>query len=390
MEYYILDSNLKKDQVIEGFESFIWTDRYSAVGDFEIKIQSTKVTRDLFSTGTMLGCSGSNRVMIIDTITDALDSNDARMLDITGKSMEILLNDRVAFPALTDLTTTPKWVLTDTPGNIIRTIFTTICVTGALDPNDTIPFYAAGTITPPGSIAEPTDVVTVSLDPDTVYNTVKAIADIYNLGFRFVRNSETDPHIYFEVYTGTDCTSGQTTVPAVIFSEELDNLSNKSVLTSTAIEKTVAYVFAPNGALAVFATGADLSASGFGRKVLMVNAQDITTVAGSDLNAELTQRGLDALAVQQKIYTFDGQIPQVGGYVYGTDYNLGDIVEEQDETGFGSQMRVTEHIFVSDNVGDRSYPTLSGAVVVVPGSWLAWNDGQDWTDVPTIDTWSTS
>jgi hypothetical protein len=389
MEYYILDSSLNENLVVEGFDSFIWTDREAAYGDIEIKIASTPKTRAQFTPGVKLSCAGSDRVMIVDTVTDAKDDTGARMLDITGKSMENLLNDRVAMPALADLTTTPKWVLTDTPGNIMRTIFQTICVDCVLDPNDSIPFYQAGTVTPAGSIPEPTDVVTITLDPGSVYTALQTIANTYSLGFRLVRHKRTSglPQIYFEVYTGTDRTSDKTVVPAVIFSESLDNLSDKSVLTSTASLKTVAYVFAQNGAQAVYGINADTLASGFGRKVLYVDASDIDTAAGATLTAQLTQKGLEALAAQQTIYTFDGQIPESGGYQYGTDYNMGDIVEEQDETGFGNRMRVTEQIFVSDNTGEKSYPTLTVDIVVVPGTWSAWNATQDWSAVDTTEVW---
>jgi hypothetical protein len=36
MEWYTLDDALRRDQVIEEFNSFIWTERYSAWGDFQI------------------------------------------------------------------------------------------------------------------------------------------------------------------------------------------------------------------------------------------------------------------------------------------------------------------------------------------------------------------
>lgn len=338
----------------------------------------------------MLSCSNSDRVMIVDTITDSVDDNGIKMLDITGKSMENVFNDRTAMPALADLTTTPKWVLgPDTPGNIMRTIFQDICVTCVLNANDSIPFYQSGTVTPAGNIAEPTETVTVTLDPGSVYAAFQTIATTYNLGFRLVRHKRTSglPQVYFEVYTGSDRTSDQTTLPAVIFAEDLDNLTNKSVLKSTAAYKTVAYVFAQNGAEMVYAVNADTTASGFDRKVLYVDASDIDTAAGTDLTAQLTQKGLEALAAQQRVYSFDGQIPEYGGYQYRVDYNLGDLVEEVDSTGGGNFMRVTEQIFTSDNTGEKSYPTLSVDQAVVPGTWAAFDNTEHWADVPTTSVW---
>jgi hypothetical protein len=390
LDFYILDqATLRRSALIEGYTSFIWTDRFNTSGDFEIKIDSTPANRAKFTPGTFLGCNGSNRFMIIDTVEDAVDDNGADALDITGKSFENILNDRVAMNSLTApmSSTAQQWIIgPDTPQNIINTIFQTICVECVLDPNDTIPFYTTGSITPAGNIAFPTDTITATLGIGDVYTAISTLCATYNLGFRFVKDGDTG-QVYFELYTGNDRTSGQSALPSVIFSEDMDNLTNKSILTSTASVKTVAYVFAQNGTEVVYALGADTTATGLGRRVLFVDASDIDTAAGDDLTAQLTQKGLEALAAQQTVYTFDGQIPEYGGYIYGTDYELGDIVEEQDSTGFGNRMRVTEHIYVSDDVGDRSYPTLAVDDVVVPGTWSAWPANQSWSEVDETDVW---
>jgi hypothetical protein len=176
----------------------------------------------------------------------------------------------------------------------------------------------------------------------------------------------------------------------VIFAPDLDNLSNTKELTSTALAKNVALVYAQNGSAVVFATGTDPSVSGDDRRVLLVKADDITLPAGDDLQAALQQKGLEELSKCQKIYGFDGEIPQLGSYVYGDPegYDLGDLVEQRDEDGFGTNMRVTEQIFVSDAQGERSYPTLSEVITINPGSWYSWDSNQVWDDVPDTTYWA--
>jgi hypothetical protein len=102
----------------------------------------------------------------------------------------------------------------------------------------------------------------------------------------------------------------------------------------------------------------------------------------------LQQEGLIALAAQRTVYSFDGQLPASQPYVYGVDYNLGDIVEERNEDGFGNLMMVTEQIFTSDNQGERAFPTLSISLAITPGSWVAWDGADDWADVPTSIHWA--
>lgn len=387
LEWYTLDENLQREQVIEGFTSFIWTERYSDTGDFQIITKSTYANRQLLSTGTYIGKKGSYYVMIIDTVVDQTDNTGQRNLTVTGKSLENLFKDRVAFPAIIDTTTTPAWIVTDTPGNVMRTIFQDICVTGLVSPLDTIPFYHSGTLIGSGNIAEESEVITVSAQPDTLFNTLQKIANTYFLGFRLIRNGDLG-QIYFEVYTGSDRTTGQTIYNPVVFDPNLDNLQTPTLLTSTAAIKTVAYVYAANGSAMVYGVGVDATATGEGRKVLLVNSSN-NAAAGEALDAALQGEGLLALTNQRLVYTFDGELPQSIPYVYGVDYNLGDLVEERNSDGYGNFMLVTEQIFTSDDTGERSYPTLQVKELVTPGTWSAENASEHWADQDTSVIWAT-
>lgn len=386
MEWYTLDDELRRDTVIEGFESFIWTERYQDVGDFQIVIKSTIQSRSLLTEGTYLGMKESDRrVMVIDTISDDTDQNGERNLTITGSSLEKILDDRVAIAAFTDTTTTPNWVITASAGDVCREVFTSICVDTILDAGDTIPFYHSGTLSDDGNLGEDDTEITVTISPDTVLNVIKQICATYFLGFRMVKDGDTG-NIYFEIYVGDDHTSQQTTLTPVIFDPDIDNLEKISLLQSTASVKTVAYVIAANGAEMAFATGYDDAVSGAARRVLLVNSSN-TGESGDDLNTALRTEGLIALSAQREIYSFDGELPQTIPYVYGVDYKLGDLVEERNSSDYGSQMLVTEQIFVSDNTGERSYPTLVLKQTITPGTWSAWSISETWDDEDESVTW---
>lgn len=384
MEVYILDSLLRRTAVVDRFESMIWTERYSSVGDFQLVIHSTNESRAQFAPGTRLAINESDRVMTVETVENKDDSEGRSLLTVKGTSLEAVLMDRVARAALDNLTTTPKWIITGTPDYILNYIFEQICYLGVLDPGDVIPFLMQGTTYPTENIPFPDDIITVSLDPDSVYKVTKDLADVYNLGFRLYRNLDTST-LYYDIYTGNDRTSSQSVLPPVVFAPELDNLSNTSELTSTAQYKNVALVIAPNGVRYVYADNVDPAVAGFERRVLLVNASDITLAAGPDLQAALLQRGIQELAKNRSLTAFDGEIPQNGSYKYNRDYRLGDIVESRNADGYTNQMRVTEQIFVSDAQGDRGYPTLSVDLLITPGTWLSW-DGQETWEMAT-GTW---
>jgi hypothetical protein len=386
MEWYTLDESLRKDQVIEEFASFIWTERYSAFGDFQIVTKSNLNSRTLLTPGTRLAMKDSFRVMTVDTVADDTAEDGTRNLTVTGKSIESLLDDRVAMPAFQNTTVAPNWVLTERPATIVRQMFAIICVNGALDPRDSIPFYRGGQLLPSGSIPEPADAITVTATPNTLYNSIKQICDTYVLGFRLVRNGE-QGQLFFEVYTGNDLTSTQNVRKPVIFDPSLDNLEKINQLTSTALVKTVAYVFAANGTQVVYSPNADQTKSGSDRRVLLVSSSN-NLPAGPALDLALKQEGIQALAKQLPVYSFDGQLPANIPYVYGKDYNLGDIVEERNSDGFGSRMIVTEQIFASDSTGEKAYPTLTLYQTIIPHTWISWDANETWSTVDPAETWS--
>lgn len=385
MDWYTLDTKLDLNEIIENFQSFIWTERYSASGDFQIVTKSTFPARQMLTPGVLISKRDSYYVMKIDTVVDETDDSGIRNLTVTGQSMEALLNDRVAMPAMASTTVTPQWIINDTPGNIARYMFNQVCVNTVLSTLDTFPFYALGTLLPTGDIPETPDVITATFSPDTLYNSIKSICDAYGLGFRVVFDSQNQV-FYFEVYTGNDLTTDQYVNTPVVFSPDFETLSDLTMLTSTSGLKTVAYVFAQNGTAVVASPYAASAGSGLNRRVLLVNSSN-TLPAGANLTAALQQEGLQSLTAAQKIYQFDGTIPQNIPYVYGVDYGLGDVVEERNSDGLSNQMIITEQIFVSDDTGERSYPTLTLVQEIIPGAWLAAQANETWNEVNPTTTW---
>lgn len=390
MDLYILDGLLRRETVVDRYKSLIWTERFNSAGDFQLVVQSTLENRQRYKKGLWLALSESYRCMKIETVKDATDEDGADLLEITGPSIEFLTDDRVAFNVKDDLTTNPKWVITDTPGNVARKVFHDICVTGILDVHDQIPFVVDGlSLLPADTIPEPGDVVTVEIEPDSVYSVVKGICEPYDLGFRLLRNFDTT-QLAWDIYSGVDRTSQQTTYPAVIFSPDLENLGNTTELSSIAGVKNIAYVYSNLGFEVVVGTDVDPNVAGFERQILVLKMDDIDEgTPAATVTALMQQKGREELAAVRAFQGFDGEVSQSSQYKYGTDYNLGDLVELHGKDGIATNMRVTEQIFVSDDEGERSYPTLSVKQLVTPGSWLAegtrvWFDYDDnstaWAD----------
>jgi hypothetical protein len=204
MEVYTLDPLLRRDEIVDQFESLIWTERFNKAGDFEMVIRSTPDTRRIFKNGLLLACNLSHRVMIVQSVENNADAAGKRTLRIKGPSLESILEDRAALAALGSTTTYPTWSITGTPGAIMRKIFHDICVTGVLNVADKVPFINEGNVLfPVSTIAESATSITINLDPTTVLQAEQDLGTLYDLGFRLYRNYDTSA-LYFDVYSGSD------------------------------------------------------------------------------------------------------------------------------------------------------------------------------------------
>lgn len=383
MDVYILNNLYEPIDLVDDFISLIWTERFKRYGDFELIVNANSAFRNRLPAGTRLWIERSKRVMTVETLEDTTDDEGRAVLKVIGTSLERILDNRLARGELGDLTLTPKWILTGTATEIARQIFHDVCVTGVLDPGDIIAGILESSIFPEDTIAEPVEEITVELDVATVYTALANLADIYDFGFRLVR--DVDTQLYFDIYMGSDRTTRQDVLPAVVFSPDMDNLQNSTELTSIALYKNVAYVLSAAGSVIVYPPDVDPEIEGFERNVLIIKADDIK-VDDLDAEAKMTQKGLDALAKARRFTAFDGEISRANQYRYGIDFHLGDLVEISKNSGGMTSMQVVEQIFVQDAEGEQEYPTLTVNSYITPGSWLWWPYNQVWEDVdPELD-----
>lgn len=385
MEVYILDSLLRRTEVFDKFESMVWTERWQAFGDFELDLNSTLENRSQFTPGTRIAINESYRVMTVKSVEDKTDEEGKKLLKVTGSSLEQILDDRVAKNLMANTTLDPKWVLTDTPGNVVRTMFDHICRLGGLHPDDVIPFLQPGTIFPIDTIPESTTPIVWEQVPASLYSAVQEVCTLYDLGFRLVRNFDTS-QLYFDVYTGNDRTSQQSILDPVIFAVNLDNLQNTTEFSTIDQSKNVAYVFSEDGFAEVYGDNVDPDITGFERRAMLVS----TTVPEDVVDVEdfLIQAGTQELRKHRALSVFEGELNQRGEYMYGRDYGLGDICELRNQDGVVTYKRIGEQIFVSDAEGDRSYPGLIMDLFAGTNVWLAWNNSDlVWEDM-TTEVWA--
>lgn len=144
-----------------------------------------------------------------------------------------------------------------------------------------------------------------------------------------------DPYkkqIRFYLYKGKDRSDAQSKNPVVMFSYENGMLVSPKYLTDDSNYKNVVYIAGEGeGVDRIFHTIGD--SSGWSREELYVDARDIqsqkengTTFSPTEYIELLNQRGLEKLDDYAVVENFESGVQTVGGYVYGKDYSLGDIV----------------------------------------------------------------
>ena len=97
MNFYLLDKDFKQIDVIDDYQSAIWTDRYLEPGDFELYFTiGSKIPRNI-AMGRYLWFGESDHTMIIENIKIETDIEDGNKLIVTGRSLESILDRRIVW-----------------------------------------------------------------------------------------------------------------------------------------------------------------------------------------------------------------------------------------------------------------------------------------------------
>ncbi len=352
MEIIVLDTSLKTVAVMDTFESLIWTERYSAYGDFEIYTNVNDEVLEYLRQDYYLWLRESDQVMIVEELKIDSDSENGNHLTVTGRSLESILERRII------------WEQTVLNGNFQN------AVKKLLDENIINPSDQSRRVVNMAFEATDDPVVTglkvdAQFTGNNLYESIKKLCDAKSVGFK-VTLSE-DNRFVFQLYAGADRSYDQTANPYVIFSPKFENIVGSNYLESKKTLKTVTLVAGEGeGSQRKTASVATLSGAGSGleRREEYTDARDISstvderTLTDEEYNALLTQRGLEKLSESTMTKTFEGQVETTHMFRYNEDFFKGDIVQIVNEYGMEAKSRVTEVVRSQSTDGLETYPTF--------------------------------
>lgn len=348
MDAYILDEQFQTIRLIDAYESFIWTDRYYAYGDFELYLPMNSELLPYLKLDNYIWLNESEHMMIIEKLYIESDPEQGNHLTVSGRSLESILNRRIVWNQTTysgDLQTVIKKILTDSiinPSIADRKISNFIFNEIESERIKNIKVEAQYT-------------------GDNVYEIIQTLCEDNDVGFKVTLNSSNQ--FVFSLYDGEDRSYNQSVHPYVIFSPKFENLINSNYLESNEILKNITLV-AGEGEGAARRTITVGSGTGLLRRELFTDARDISsqvdggTISPTEYNNQLTQRGTENLKDYKMEIAFEGEAETTILFVYGRDFFIGDIVETSDAYTHEGRSRIIEFIWSQDDGGKSSYPTF--------------------------------
>lgn len=268
MELLVLDTNLVAVDVMDRYDSLIWTDRYDQYGDFELQIPMSSGLLYVLQQNYYIYSVQSNHIMIIEKLEIDSDIEDGNKLLVSGRSLESILDRRII------------WGQKTYSGNLQDAIESML--------NDAF-------INPPASLADrkisnfifkksaDERITTLTIDAqysgDNLYDVVYNLCNDNGIGYR-VTLSDEDKFV-FELYIGEDRSYDQDVLPYVIFSKKFDNMEDSNFLQDNTDYKNAVLVGGEGeGSLRKYKTVIETSSSdktGLNRRETFVSATDVSS-----------------------------------------------------------------------------------------------------------------
>ena len=339
--------------------SVIWVSRYNTPGEFEVKIKASKYLRDVLfyrDADVFITRKESRTAMVVEKVHLESDMENGDYLTISGRSVESILARRIAV-AWDAVKRQYLFTFSGYAEQLLRDLITN----NIISPDSTQSWRAI----PNFSLATAegfTNSIEAQLLGENILDVVEAVCGQFGWGFHV----EYDGGFTFSIYKGIDRSTGQVSRPFVIFSPAMQNVSSIEWTMDKSPEKSTCYIGGDgDGVFRKIAFYAYPGTSGLGNRETWFDggsvsskAEEGETMPSEDYAHLLWETAQTELAEHKRIFQMETEAIPDSGYVYGTDYDLGDIVTCRDSYGFSANCRVQEIREVEDENGYRLIPIL--------------------------------
>ena len=350
MNFYLLDKNLKRIEIIEQYRSFIWTNRYYTPGDFELYTPATKsllakIKRDYF----IMRSDDLTQAMIIQNYTITTDVENGDYLTITGKSLKSILERRIIWPQTT------------INGNL-ETQMRKLVTQNAISPTDSNRVISRLELGPTIGL---TQTIKAQFTGDNLSEVLTEIGQTYGIGHDVKLDYE-NKKFKFVLLQGKNRSYNQSTNARVVFSNAFENLLTTNYAYNSENFKSLVFVAGEGQGktrkTVQVGTGNDLN-----RFEIYLDARDVSSNDGAigtnEYNQLLFERGVQELADKTINEEVSGEVVSNFTYKLNQNYYLGDIVEVRNDYGVRMAPRIIEVIECHDENGYTCVPTFSSDTI---------------------------
>lgn len=356
---------LEQGDPINGATSVMWAERYREPGEFEIIAPLSSGLFSFLPLGTIISHTNTLEAMIVENINIRDDKNADSVIQITGRSLEVVLDQRVAganlvYPNGDGTYWFKEYILPidNSWAQAKKMVNDHIQTPG--DGSDKLQNFMCENLVTGTGTSEERAIPRMSL-----HQALLDILAIDNVGIKVVRRNAfgqigSNNMTYFYLHKGVDKSA------SVVFSWKSGDLDTAEYFWSKRNYRTFAIVLGRYVNLKTAPLGSAIPQ--YARSTFVVPADDIDghypdrpTVGTPEFNtlvAAFRARGRQAVAAHNRMSFVRADISERSKYHYRRDYNIGDIVTVDGNFGVIQPMRVIEYVEIQDENEERGHPTL--------------------------------
>lgn len=359
-------TKLEQGELIEGFKTKMWVERFRKEGEFRLTALATSGMRQKLPISSIITHLNTPEVMIVENHEISEDIGSEPEITITGRSFETYLENRVVgsnipFP-LAGLSVDHNMASDILENQIVTLINHYIQPETLLDDNNALPYVVAATaIDPPTTANFPRPV-----KPGSVYERIQELLAIENFGIKVIRPgpfwTQWAPYIPDQTYLVLLVHKGVDRTATVSYSYDTGEIVNADYLWSNKKNKNAALIIGK-----WITTEVIPAQTGYERRWMLIDGTDIDqnyeAVLEEDvpvISSLMQQRSIDLLKSQVDLAITKAEVSKENTKaVFRRDFDVGDLITVRGDYNEVSKMRVSEYVEIEDDTGESGYPTLS-------------------------------
>ena len=341
----IMDTSFNRVGMIDGYVSFIWTERYYKVGDFELCVTISPENLALLQKDYYVCRDDSDEIGIIESIKLSSNEDGEQQLIASGRFLASIVGRRIVAQQ------------TDFDNKTVPAIIQSLLNAAIISPS-----IAARKI-PNFSFHDDSGykaTLSVQYTGKNILTVIEDLCETYGLGFRVALENE---NFVFHLYQGTDRSYGQSENTFVVFSNDFDNLESSEY--EEGYSDTVTDVLVAGegeGLKRKTAWASKQTNSGLARYEVFKDARNASTnngeISDSVYLQQLVSDGLESITSFTK--AFSGSV-YFNNYTYGKDIKIGDVCTIMNSAwGIGMNTRLIEMIESTGESGEHTMTPTFG------------------------------